>query len=256
METFINSFQFQREVANLNYWDKIIYCDIDWTIYRNSLFLDLIDILINDWYVSQNKIQTYNKLKKQWKIRKINYEDFLKYTIVEIFEKILTKLPYNYIKNVSNTIINSQWWHVFIYTFNKLKELQAQWYKVIFISGSPMLIVQAFARKFNFDVALWTFLSKNWNWNLKIEYVLANSINKSNIISYINNNINPSHIIAFGDTTWDFWMLEGANLWYAINPTEWLYEKIKLNENIIVIIERKDLILEINKTARLNINNL
>jgi len=247
---------FKKAMLKLEKWDKVVYCDIDWTIYRDSLFLDVVDFLIKDWFISKTKSQKYQTLKKQWKNREINYEDFLMYTVLEIYEKVLHKIPYNYLVNIAPKIIKNKGKRVFLYTLNKLRELQSQWYKIIFISGSPLVLVHAFAKKYWFDIWLWSYSSKDNRWNLKREFVLASNTAKMEVIEYINNLIKPSHIISFGDTTWDFSMLANADIWYAVNPTAWLYSKIKDIENIIVVVERKDLVLEMNSNVRKYINYL
>jgi len=71
MEKFLQSNYFLKEIGKINYNNKIVFCDIDGTIYRNSLFLDLLENLIEDGYISQYKVAQYNKYKKKWKNREI-----------------------------------------------------------------------------------------------------------------------------------------------------------------------------------------
>lgn len=239
-------------IKKINKNAKIAYCDIDWTIYRNSLFLDLVDRLIMDWYINNNQINKYNKYKTAWKNRQINYETFLMYA-VEIFETLIKKqkINVNVFKKYAKEIIKSNGKLVFTYTLNKLKELQKEWFTIIFISGSSIEMVQEFTKLYGFDIWLGSLTWVDSDWYLNWErVVIASSQAKLDIINNINYYIQPSYVISFGDTNWDYEMLLNSNYWYAINPTTELYAKIKNNHNISAIIERKDLIIEIPKDAR------
>ena len=250
MKKFLKNKMFIEQLKTLNKWDKIVYCDIDGTIYRDSLFLDIINYFINDGLVDNESIERYNYLKSEWKNRNIGYEEFLMYTITWIFEKVLNKINIDYIYNIWYSIIEKNSWKVFVYTLEQLKKYQNNWYKIIFISWSPLELVYLFSKEYEFDIALWSLLSTNNQWTLESDYVLASSQAKIEVVNYINNLYQPSDTIAFWDTSWDYDMLINSSLWYAINPTYELYNKIKDIDNILVIIERKDLILKINKESR------
>lgn len=253
MENFFVSESFQKEIKSINVWDKLVFCDIDWTIYRNSLFLDLVELLIADGIISKYKATLYKKYKKQWKNREIWYEKFLMFAVIDVFEKLIKskKLHYSQIVEYTKLIIKNNGKHILTYTLNKLQELKDQWYKIIFISGSPMAMVKSFSKLYNFDVWLWTYLwvDNNWYFNGN-RIVLASSESKLQVIDYILNKYRPEHTISFWDTNGDYWMLNITDLWVAINPVDELYKDILNHENISVIIERKDLILEMDAKAR------
>ena len=259
MEKFLQSNYFLKEIGKINYNNKIVFCDIDGTIYRNSLFLDLLENLIEDGYISQYKVAQYNKYKKKWKNREIWYEEFLMYAVIDIFEKLIKtkKLHSSTFMKYTKKILKDNWKHILTYTMDTLKNLQNKWYKVVFISGSPLLMVKEFAKMYNFDIWLGTLLDKDkewyYNWNCT---VLASSESKEEIIKTILNEINPTHTISLWDTKWDLWMLLITDIWVAINPAAELYNAVKEEESILVIIERKDLIIELDKKARQYIKNL
>lgn len=255
MNDFIKTNQFNESINKINKNDKIVFCDIDWTIYRNSLFLDLLYVFIEDWIVPKEKIQKLEELKNAWKNRKNTYDDYVRYGVSEIYEKIITQIDRKYLIKASEKVVENNWSQILTYTLNKLKELQKEGYKIIFISWSPIELVDVFTKKYGFDIWFWTYSKYLENWMFNGEFdILASSKNKILLINYIKSLINPPHVIALWDTNWDYDMLINSDQWYAINPTNELYSKIQNENNINVIIERKDLILELDKNARNNIN--
>lgn len=253
MQNLINTRYFKNEISKLSLWDNIVFCDIDWTIYRNSLFLDLLELLIKDWYVSQNKITKYNKYKNAWKNREMSYDDFLMYGVIEIFENLIKSKKFEKSEMIkySNYIIKNNWKLILTYTMNELKRLQKIWYKIIFISWSPLEIVKLFVKMYDFDLWFWTYLVSDKNGIYTGERdVLASTKNKIFLINYIKQLISPNNVISFWDTNWDYDMIISWDYWVAVNPSKELYSKIKNNENVLVVIERKDLILELKKEDR------
>lgn len=255
----------QKNISSIKKWDKMVFCDIDWTIYRNSLFLDILTYLIKE-YENQNikNNEKINKLilkyfenKNKWKTRKINYEEFLEISI-NLFLEFLNIINFDKLKNIIEKISKNIKPLFFKFTNEKLLEYKKQWYKIIFISWSLDLIVKNFVDKFNFDIWIWSYLEE-WednNKSIKYTHIMATNENKIKAIKYIIKEKEPSDIISFGDTNWDYEMLTIANKWYAINPTNELYEKIREKNNIDVILERKDLILNLDYNSRKNIKNI
>jgi len=258
--------------SNIKHWDKIIFCDIDWTIFRDSLYIEIflwiIEILSKYQEVS-NILTKYHYSLNKWKNRQWWYDDFLWKTII-LFKKSIKWLPVKFFNEICEKIIQEKSKRTYVYSLNMLKLYQEKWFKVILISWSPDNIVSWFAKKHNFDLWLWSYYftqAKNLSLNLWIKdrhtkstqvltwdnILIATSQSKETIVNYIKKKYNPSYTISLWDTNGDYNMLNMTDIWYAINPSFELYERIKNNNKIQVIIERKDLILELNSEQRQSI---
>lgn len=251
----INESHIKRiQQAWIKEWDNLVFCDIDWTIYRDSLYLEMFYCMIEDWYVNKNDIDLYKELEYNWKNRQegYKYDTFLWWTI-DIVKKTFNnkKIHIDKLNEYANRILEKNINKTIIFTIKTLNELKNNWWKIILISGSPQKIVDIFANYLDFHVAIGTINHINEEWFLlETNDLMARSIAKQNIINYIKTNYNIWNTIALWDTNWDYNMLLDSNLWYAINPTFELYNQVKGLENVVVIIERKDLILELDINAR------
>lgn len=250
ISSFLEKESTKKEISKIKKWGSIVYCDIDWTIYRDSFFLDILYVLIDEYskYMDSEKIEIFAEKKHQWKKREISYKEYLMYWIFELFEPLIEKeiISYEYLLEKSKVILDAKGHYNIVFTMNYLKDMQKDWKQVVFISWSPMIIVKLFAELHGFDISFWTYLDINEKWFItKDRIILASSKAKMWLIEHINNLKEIDETIAIWDTDGDFEMLLSADMWIAVNPSNELYSKIKAqnSQKLHVIIERKDLIL-------------
>jgi phosphoserine phosphatase len=236
------------ENSGLKNWDKIVFCDIEGTLFRDSLLLELYENIrtSRDW----ETFKEYSKLKTSWKDRKIKYSTYINKSLA-LFHDALIWSDYSYISQLSYPIVESAYKRVYMFTKTKLIELKKEWYKIIFISGSPHFMVNYFTNKYGFTLWLWTIYHVDEdNTFIDKREALALEAGKEKIINYIVDKYNPSDIIRFGDSHSDLTFLKKASKWYAINPTLELYEEIINDEKIDVVMERKEYVLLLNSETR------
>ena len=243
--------------SNIRKWDNIVFCDIDWTIFRDSLYIEIFTELLKErewrWYDVSIYENAYYEYFNAWKDRAITYDEYLK-VVINCFTDVSREFPLNIFDEICDKVLLEKSNRTYVYPIHMLYRLQESWYKIILISWSPENVVSDFAKKHWFDVWLWSHYftnEKNGEYVLtgdKIQLAFADS--KDELVSYIMKEYTPENTIAFWDTNWDVKMLKKVNQWYAINPSCELYKKIKDEKTIDVIIERKDLVLVLKSDDR------
>lgn len=256
-------FKNQLEKSWINFSEdknKIVLCDFDGTLYRNSLFLDILYKIfdnISDNQENKNRFLKFLERKNEWKQRKIDYDEFLNEAII-IYEEVLKQISYDKFKEIVAEISDNFSNNLYTFTYNKLNELKKNWYIIIFVSWSPLEIVEKVVEKLWFDCSIWTVISqKEWIINWREEILMARDTDKEKFVKYLKNNVKHEILISFWDTGWDRIMLKNSDSWYAINPNYSLFKFIIENKlkHIKIIIERKNLILELDYNNFINKNN-
>ena len=124
---------------------------------------------------------------------------------------------------------------------------------MIAVSGSPFELVQAMAKKHNFDDCRGTIYVTDQYGRYTGEVVpMWDHVSKKKALLELCElyDIDLEDSYAYGDTTGDFTMFELVGHPFAINPTRELLKKIKESEEvskkITIIVERKNVIYTIS----------
>lgn len=260
--------------SNIQVGDKLIFCDIDGTIFRDSLYIEIFLGLIYDGLSStdsfrrqlaKNSMEIHEDALQKWKNREWAYDKYL-HTTIECFTDLVTWMYLYTFNTICEKIVQEKSKRTYVYPLSFLKAKQKEWYKIILISGSPDYVVNNFAMNHKFEVGMWSYyftsqeqFISTWNglgyydqlltWD---KFLLAMSKSKEDIVNYIFNTYKPSHTISLWDTNGDYKMLTMTDQGMAINPSFELFDKVKELDNITVIIERKDLVIELDKKDREN----
>ena len=120
---------------------------------------------------------------------------------------------------------------------------------MIAVSGSPLELVEAMARKYRFDDCRGTIYMTDQYGKYTGEVIpMWDHTSKKKALLELAElyDIDLKNSYAYGDTTGDFTMFELVGHPYAINPTKELIEKIKdseeVSKKITIIVERKNMI--------------
>lgn len=232
---------------------KAAFFDIDGTLYREGLITEVFKKFITYELVDVNK--WHDEVKPsfmKYDRRQGEYDDYLN-KMVEIYKQTLVGMSNAHILHIADTVIKQKGERVYTFTRDQIQSHKKDGTLVIAVSGSPLELVEAMAKKHEFDdfrgteyvtdaqgkytgevIPMWDHRSKK-----KALLTLAEQYD-----------IDLSESYAYGDTTGDFTMFELVGHPFAINPTKELIQKIKESEEVskktTIIVERKNMIYKLS----------
>ena len=219
--------------------------DIDGTIFRSSLLIELVERLIEREVFSRETRDVYAREHLEWLDRRGDYDVYVS-RVVEAFVKQLKGVSYTVVADAAGEIIEEMRGRVYRYTRNLVQELKGKGYYLLAISHSPKFIVDGFGYELGFDKTYGSFFETGatgcFTGNIEDEELI---MNKGTILQRAvrKNNLTLTGSVGVGDTESDLPMLELAETSIAFNPNKLLYREAKRNGWKIVV-ERKDVVYE------------
>lgn len=233
---------------------KVAIFDIDGTIFRSSLLIELVEALIKKDVFPKETQQIYKKEFDAWLDRKGTYEKYID-AVVKAFIKNIKGVSYEKFANVAETVVSNQKDMVYCYTRNLVKELRSKGYYLLAISQSPKGILDGFCNELGFDKVYGRFYELGPEDHFTGEIVdLHLIVNKANIVRRVieKEGLTLKGSIGVGDTEGDIPMLEMVDDPICFNPNKSLYKTAKRN-GWKVVVERKDVVYNIiDNTKRKN----
>ncbi len=225
---------------------RIAVFDIDGTIFRSSLLIELVNALIQEGLFSQNVKNIYTKAYKKWSNREGSYEDYIN-AVVKAFEKNIQSVDYKAFKKIAKKVVSNNRDRVYRYTRDLFKELKKKNYYLLAISHSPKEIVQDFAKEWGFDSFYGRVYEIHNNKFTGKALHLDLISNKSKMLKYAieKESLTLSGSIGVGDSESDIPLLKLVESPICFNPNQKLYTTAK-RLGWEVVVERKDVIYKIN----------
>lgn len=222
---------------------KIAVFDIDGTIFRSSLAVELIHALVENGIFPKKAGEEIETDYQAWLNRQGSYGSYLS-ELINVFLKYLPGKKENDIKKLSGQILEEQKGHVYRYTRDLVHDLKKKNYRLLAVSGSPDFLVNNFAKTLKFDASFGTefVIEKGYFTGGVISIGDTNKL--QTLKDYAENNnlkINWKVSVAVGDTKSDLSMLEGVGKPIAFNPNLEL-ATIAQKRNWPIVVERKDVI--------------
>jgi HAD superfamily hydrolase (TIGR01490 family) len=220
--------------------------DIDGTVFRSSLLIELVEILIEKELFPREARETYATAQEQWLNRNGEYEHYIK-KVVESFVIHTKGKLYGEVADAAGEVIESKKGRTYRYTRDLIQELKAKGYFILGISHSPKFIVDGFGYELGFDKTYGLFYetgaSDRFLGVIADEHLI---MNKSAILKRAieKDNLTLKDSYGVGDTESDISMLDLVEHPIAFNPNRLLYRHAQKNK-WKVIVERKDVIYEI-----------
>lgn len=216
--------------------------DIDGTIFRSSLVIELTSALVFGGVfpsIAQKKIE---KHFLKWSNRQGGYEQYID-RVVEVFHSHIVGCKVQDVSRISNMVIQDQKNKVYRYTRDLITSLRGR-YLLLAISGSPLEMVEAFAREWDFDYAFGTTHGiKNGAYTK--EMIVPAENKRKTLKDFIHqHNLSLVRSVGVGDTEGDISFLEIVSKPICFNPNKRLYDVAKRKKWPIVV-ERKDVIYKI-----------
>lgn len=220
--------------------------DIDGTVFRSSLLIELVDELVARGIFPEDAKKTYFRAEENWRNRRAGYDAYM-YKVVDAFKKHAKGIPYGDVADVAGEIIEAKKDRVYRYTRDLVKDLKSQGYFLLAVSRSPKFIVDGFGYELGFDKSYGIFYetgaSGRFTGEIEDEELI---MNKGKVLKRAmqKEKLTFRESVAVGDTESDIPMLELVDNPIAFNPNKGLYKHAKQHEWKIVV-ERKDMIYEL-----------
>jgi HAD superfamily hydrolase (TIGR01490 family) len=225
----------------------VAFFDVDGTIFRSSLLIELTAQLIKEGVFPATAADIYFEAYKAWRDREGSYEDYIN-ALIESFMLHMQGVHYGELADIGRDVVAVQSKHVYRYTRDLLQELKAKGYTLIAISQSPKTILDDFCHQYGFDKVYGRIYEigpqDRFTGVVEEEHFIKN---KANIVKRVfdkNPEFTRAGSIAVGDTEGDIPLLESVERAICFNPNQALYTHAKRN-GWEVVVERKDVIYKL-----------
>ena len=226
---------------------KFAAFDVDGTIFRSSLLIELVEELVEAKLFPPETRIDYHSPFHRWLDREDSYEKYID-AVVKTFNKNIKGVYYGDFAEVVKKLIDEKKNRTYVYTRELVRHLKKRGYFLLAISGSPKGVLDSFCQELGFDKVYGRFYELGpgdcFTGRIVDEHLIAN---KANIIhrAMEKENLIKVGSIAVGDTDGDISMLEAVAKPICFNPNKKLYRYAKINKWPIIV-ERKDVIYKIN----------
>ena len=225
---------------------KVAIFDIDGTIFRSSLLIELVNMLIERGTFPDSAREEYEKEHSEWLDRKGDYQNYIE-AIVKVFMKNLKGVYYGDFMDSADNVIEQQRHHTYRYTRDLIAELKSEGYYLLAISHSPKSILEKFCKHLGFD-KVYGKLYETGATGCFTGVILEDHLisNKANVVrrAVEKEGLTLKGSVGVGDTESDISFLEMTDRAICFNPNSKLYRYAKLN-GWEVVVERKDVVYKL-----------
>jgi HAD superfamily hydrolase (TIGR01490 family) len=223
---------------------KVAFFDVDGTIFRSSLLIELVEGLIRQGVFPKAAALKYRQAHEDWRNREGDYEDYINDVIASFLENI-KGVHYGDFADVGRAVVASQRRRVYRYTRDLVDTLKKDGYFLVAISQSPKTVLDDFCFQYGFDKVYGRMYEigpqDRFTGVVTDEHLIKN---KANIVKRVidhNPNLTLEDSVAVGDTEGDISLLELVKHPICFNPNEALYTHAR-RMKWEVVVERKDVI--------------
>ncbi len=226
---------------------KVAFFDIDGTVFRSSLLVELVEQLIEEELFPATAFYTYEESHRKWLNREGSYEDYIN-DVVETFLTHIKGVHYGDFADVGRRVVAAKSKKVYRYTRDLLDELKRDGYYLVAISQSPKTILDDFCEQYGFDKVYGRVYEigpqDRFTGEVADEHLIRN---KATIVKRVferHQELHKEGSIAVGDTEGDIPLLESVERAICFNPNQALYTHAK-RVGWEIVVERKDVIYKL-----------
>jgi len=263
-------------ISLMHSWDYFI-SDLDGTFFRwvlqkeaFTIFVkyvkkhNYLDLNIEEYYLFLKDLKFFNTLEKKAYNKEIEYFEYLNAWIYLLLKhKNLVDWDW-YLSFMKSSFKIKEKINPFRFSFSKITEVLLSWNNFVFVSWAPNFVFDIYLDLLKDYISknIWKSYANNIYWFWSRVFLNENSYtplwwrdHKKWFINLLRERkiINKT-IWWMGDTNSDFWISYALDKWnnfYFVNPEKKVidnYDNFKIDSiNYSLIIERKDLIFEIEK---------
>lgn len=223
--------------------------DIDGTVYRWSLFIEIVVEFIR---VDIFPKRAYDELLASyllWLERKIHYSVYLE-TVIRIYYTHLKGCSEAEVKKIARAVLSRKKDRVYRFTKDLIGKLKKEGYFLLAISGSPNYIVEDFAKYFGFDAYFGVVYEvkdgKFTGHMLDPDPAMDKSKVLEKFLKGYAGVFDLKNSVAVGDTESDIPLLSAVGHPIAFNPNKDLVICAR-DKGWRIVVERKDVIFDLKK---------
>lgn len=227
---------------------KVAIFDIDGTIFRSSLLIELVEALIEKNIFETYVRDDYSIEKIKWLDRKGDYEEYIM-AIVRVFMENIKGVPQAELVSSAELVVERYRSRTYLYTEKLIKDLKKDGYFLLAISQSPKEILDLFCVELGFDKVYGRIYEVGEDGCFTGAVVDEHMIrNKASILRHAmeKENLTLEGSIGVGDTEGDISFLEMVSKPICFNPNKKLYTHAQ-EKGWRVVVERKDVVYELGK---------
>jgi len=222
---------------------KVAVFDIDGTIFRSSLLVELTEALIKAQVFPVTVRSRYLREYKAWFNRRGSYDCYLG-KLIAVFDASIKGVRRNIFLRIAKGVIRAQRERTYRYTRNLIRTLRQRGYYLLAISHSPKYIVHAFAKRLGFNKVYGRMLEVDADGRFTGKTLHEDIImDKARILSRAveKERLTLTNSIGVGDSESDIPFLEMTKGAIAFNPNRKLYRHAK-RRGWRIVVERKDMV--------------
>jgi len=222
----------------------VAFFDIDGTLFRSSLLIELVDELIVAGLFPAEVVDEYATEHAAWLARTGTYDAYIS-AVIQTFMQHIVGISYGDFAAIGHRVVMEKGSRVYRFTRDYIKQLKRDGYTVIAISQSPKIILDDFCEDFGFDKVYGRMYEVDDNdcftGSVMDEHLIQD---KANIVARVydrHSELTSEGSIAVGDTDGDIPLLANVAQPICFNPNQSLYERAKA-KGWPVVVERKDVV--------------
>lgn len=220
---------------------KTAIFDIDGTIFRSSLLIEVTEALIQRGVFPASSQKVYARAFTKWLERRGPYEDYIG-AVIKAFQKDLKGMKKSEFMAVSKKVVALHKNRVYRFTRDLVKGLKKKNYFLLAISNSPKMILDEFCRNLGFDKVYGRIFEADRRGRFTGVTLYSELVSdKAKILKRAvkKEKLTLVKSIGVGDTESDIPMLRLVDRPICFNPNEKLYRYAK-RVGWKIVVERKD----------------
>lgn len=225
---------------------KAAFFDIDGTLFRSSLFIELTETCIAEGIFPKEVRTGYEKEFEAWQNREGTYEAYVS-AVVRVFEENIRGVYYGDFADIGRMVVLRHGKQIYTYTRDLIQDLRSKDYFIVAISQSPKTILDEFCRAHGFDKVygrvyelgprdLFTGVTTELDFIKDKARVVARVLEKEGL--------SREGSIGVGDTEGDIPLLASIEIPICFNPNMKLYQHAQ-EKGWPIVVERKDVVYTI-----------
>lgn len=221
---------------------KVAIFDIDGTIFRSSLLIELVNTLISMGVFKMEITEKYSPEFKKWFERKGSYEKYIN-KVVQVYAENIKGVEYSDFMKAVKLVSSSYHNQLYKFTRDLIIDLKKKKYFLLAISNSPREVVDAFGKHLGFDKIygrIYEMKANKFTGKVLFSELMDD---KAKVLERALKleNLTLSDSIGVGDTESDISFLKMVSRPVCFNPNQYLFKYAK-RKGWEVVVERKDVV--------------
>lgn len=242
----IRRFAQTLERGTLVSMQKVAFFDVDGTVFRSSLLVELVETCIAEGIFPVDVRKNYEKEHDMWKNRDDSYEMYIE-AVVKTFMDNIRGVHYGDFADIGRMVVAKQGRHTYRYTRDLIEDLRGKDYYIVAISQSPKTILDEFCSAHGFDKVygrVYEIGPQDRFTGVVSELDFIRD--KANVVERVfeKEGLSREGSIGVGDTEGDIPLLESVENPICFNPNMPLYKYAK-EKRWSIVVERKDVVYTI-----------